>query len=386
MVDVLPDRARKGRGAVSNPSGRYEMYQRVAVADGWEARWPDGTADGERQPGDSAIDGMEDGSADGTLPPLATTVGIDASRTVITRNTSPDIPFDRSINPYRGCEHGCVYCFARPTHAWLGLSPGLDFETKLFAKPEAPRLLEKELAKPSYRPATIALGTNTDPYQPIERQLQITRGILEVLLRARHPVAIVTKSQLVLRDLDVLSALAAARLVRVMVSVTTLDPVLARRMEPRATAPARRVETIRALARAGVPAGVMTAPMIPGLNDDELESILETAAQAGAEMAGYILLRLPLEIKHLFLEWLEEHYPARKSRVISLLREARGGKLYDSAWGTRMKGQGVHAELLARRFALACKRLHLDRGSERWDFDSAAFRRPRWAGEQLSLL
>jgi len=386
MVDMLPDRARKGRGAVSNPSGRHEMYQRVAVADGWEAGWPDGTTDAGRQTGESVDDAVDDGLDDGAPPPLATTVGIDASRTVITRNTSPDIPFDRSINPYRGCEHGCVYCFARPTHAWLGLSPGLDFETKLFAKPEAPRLLEMELAKPSYRPATIALGTNTDPYQPIERRVRITRGILEVLLRARHPVAIVTKSQLVLRDLDVLSALAAARLVRVMVSVTTLDPVLARRMEPRAAAPARRLETIRALSCAGVPAGVMTAPMIPGLNDDELEGILEAAAQAGAEMAGYILLRLPLEIKHLFLEWLEEHYPARKPRVISLLREARGGKLYDSAWGTRMKGQGVHAELLARRFALACKRLHLDRGSERWDFDSTAFRRPRWAGEQLSLL
>ncbi|HEY5598749.1 MAG TPA: PA0069 family radical SAM protein [Kiloniellales bacterium] len=373
MVDVLPDRARKGRGAVSNRSGRYEPHQRVAVDDGWAAAAADAV---ETRAGDDAP----------PSPPLATSVGIDASRTAIARNTSPDIPFDRSINPYRGCEHGCVYCFARPTHAWLGLSPGLDFETKLFAKPEAPRLLEVELAKPSYRPATIALGTNTDPYQPIERRLQITRGILEVLLRARHPVVIVTKSHLVLRDLDVLSALAAARLVRVMVSVTTLDPLLARRMEPRAPTPARRVETLRALAGAGVPAGVMAAPMIPGLNDGELEGILEASAQAGAEMAGYVLLRLPLEIKHLFLEWLEAHYPARKARVVGLLREARGGKLYDSAWGTRMKGRGVHAELLARRFDLACKRLGLDRGTERWDLDSGAFRRPRWAGEQLSLL
>jgi len=244
--------------------------------------------------------------------------------------------------------------------------------------------LEAELAKRSYRPATIALGTNTDPYQPIERRLEITRGLLEVLLRARHPVAIVTKSQLVLRDLDLLGALAAARLVRVLISVTTLDPVLARRMEPRATAPARRIETIRALTRAGVPAGVMTAPMIPGLNDDELETILEAAADAGAQTANYVLLRLPLEIKHLFLEWLAAHYPARKNRVISLLREARGGKLYDSAWGARMKGRGVHAKLLARRFALACKRLHLDKAG--WDLDSNTFRRPMLAGEQLHLL
>ncbi len=365
MVDILPDRARKGRGAVSNQTGRYEAHQRIAVADGWD-------------------DPPNDRGPDDAPPPLTTTVSLDASRKVIARNTSPDIPFDRSINPYRGCEHGCVYCFARPTHAWLGLSPGLDFETKLFAKPDAPRLLEAELAKRSYRPATIALGTNTDPYQPIERRLEITRGLLEVLLRARHPVAIVTKSNLVLRDLDLLGALASARLVRVLVSVTTLDPVLARRMEPRATAPARRIDAIRALSAAGIPAGVMTAPMIPGLNDDELETILEAAADAGAQTANYVLLRLPLEIKHLFLEWLTAHYPDRKNRVISLLREARGGKLYDSAWGARMKGRGVHAELLARRFALACKRLHLDKAG--WDLDTNTFRRPMLAGEQLHLL
>ncbi len=369
MVDVLQDRARKGRGAVSNQSGRYEPHQRVAIDDGWDS---------------AANDGLETAADGDAPPPLVTTVGTDASRKVIARNTSPDLPFDRSINPYRGCEHGCVYCFARPTHAWLGLSPGLDFESKLFAKPEAPRLLEAELAKPSYRPATIALGTNTDPYQPIERRLEITRGLLEVLLRARHPVAIVTKSQLVLRDLDLLGALAAANLVQVMVSVTTLDPVLARRMEPRAAAPRRRIETIRALASAGVPVGVMTAPMIPGLNDDELEAILEAVADAGANTASYVLLRLPLEIKHLFLEWLETHYPARKNRVVSLLREARGGKLYDAAWGARMRGRGVHAELLARRFALACKRLQLGRAD--WELDSNAFRRPLLAGEQLHLL
>ena len=374
MVDVLPDLARKGRGAVSNQSGRYEAHQRVAIDDGW-AREPNGGAADHRVAAEAG---------DEALPPLATTVGTDASRKAIARNTSPDLPFDRSINPYRGCEHGCVYCFARPTHAWLGLSPGLDFETKLFAKPEAPRLLEAELAQPSYRPATIALGTNTDPYQPVERRLEITRGLLEVLLRARHPVVIVTKSQLVLRDLDLLGALASARLVKVMVSVTTLDPVLARRMEPRASAPARRIETIRALTRAGVPAGVMTAPMIPGLNDDELEAILEAAVDAGACAANYVLLRLPLEIKYLFLEWLEAHYPDRKNRVVSLLREARGGKLYDSAWGTRMRGRGVHAELLARRFALARKRLHLDKAD--WALDNNAFRRPMLAGEQLHLI
>ena len=360
MVEVLPERPRKGRGAIGNPTGRYEPYTRMGVDDGWA------------------------GPADEADPaPLRTTVQVDTSRTVIAKNASPDVPFERSINPYRGCEHGCVYCFARPGHAYLGLSPGLDFETRLFAKPEAAKRLQAELAKPSYAPKVIALGTNTDPYQPIERSFEITRAILEVLWRARHPVAIVTKSNLVLRDLDILAPMAAAKLARVSVSVTTLDPTLARKLEPRAPRADLRLETIRRLAHAGVPTGVLAAPMIPALNDDELEAILEAAAAAGAGSAGYILLRLPLEIKALFIEWLEAHFPERKKRVLALLRETRGGKLYDPRWGKRMKGEGVYAELLARRFELACKRLGLGRAD--WDLDTGQFVRPTPHGEQLTL-
>ncbi|MFQ5774482.1 MAG: PA0069 family radical SAM protein [Kiloniellaceae bacterium] len=362
MVETHPDRPRKGRGALANPTGRFEPHARVAVDDGW---------------------GGEDGDEDDAPPPLRTTVGTDASRTVIARNASPDVPFDRSINPYRGCEHGCVYCFARPTHAFLGLSPGLDFETKLFAKPNAARLLEAELARPSYRPEVIALGTNTDPYQPIERRLGITRRILEALWRARHPVAIVTKSHLVERDLDILAPMAAARLVRVMVSVTTLKPALARTMEPRAPRPALRLAAVRGLAEAGVPVGVLAAPMIPALNDEELEAILAAAAEAGATSAGYVLLRLPLEIKDLFGEWLEAHFPERKARVLNLVRQTRGGKLYDSAWFTRQRGRGPYAELLERRFALACRRLGLNRNV--WELDITRFRRPHGPAEQLAL-
>ena len=363
MVEILPSRARKGRGAVTNASGRYEAHQRIAVEDGW------------LNPG---------GAGEDDLPPLRTHVAVDASRKVITRNQSPDVPFDRSINPYRGCEHGCVYCFARPTHAWLGLSPGLDFETKLFAKPEAPRLLEAELAKPSYRPKVIALGTNTDPYQPVERRMEIMRGILKVLWRARHPVGIVTKSNLILRDLDILAPMAAAGLARVMISLTTLKPDLARSMEPRAPRPALRVAAIKGLADAGVPVGFLTAPLIPALNDDEMETLLETAANAGAGNAGYVLLRLPLEIKALFEEWLEAHFPDRKARVLKLVRETRGGKLYENAWHLRQRGRGVYADLLQRRFALACKRLHLNRGV--WSLDTAQFRPPKSPGAQLDLL
>jgi len=359
MVDPLPNKANKGRGAVSNESGRYEAYARVAIDDGWDGR---------------------DGEADERKPPR-TTVGRDTSRSVIARNSSPDVPFDRSINPYRGCEHGCVYCFARPTHAWLGLSPGLDFETRLFAKPDAARLLREELAQPGYAPEVIALGANTDPYQPVERERGITRQILEVLWQTRHPVAIVTKSNLVLRDLDILGPMAAAGLARVMVSVTTLDRALARRMEPRAPTPARRVEAIGALRAAGVPVGVLTSPMIPGLNDAELETILETCATAGADSANYILLRLPLEIKHLFIEWLEAHYPDRKARVLSLLRQSRDGKLYDSAFGKRMTGGGPYAELLAHRFKLACRRHGLN--ARDFALDVTQFVRPR--GAQFDL-
>ena len=375
MVDLLPDRPRKGRGAIGNPSGRYEPQTRQLIDDGWaEGGWAEGWAEGWTG---------QAGRGAGTAPALATEVGIDASRTVIARNASPDVPFDRSINPYRGCEHGCVYCFARPGHAYLGLSPGLDFETRIFAKPEAAKRLSAELAKPSYVPAVIAIGTNTDPYQPVEKRLGITRSILEVLWAARHPVAIVTKSNLVLRDLDILAPMAEAKLARVLVSVTTLDPSLARKMEPRAPRPGLRLETIRRLADSGVPTGTLAAPMIPGLNDDELEAILEAAARAGATSAGYILLRLPLEVKALFIEWLEAHFPDRKKRVLALLRACRRGKLYDPAFGTRMTGEGVTAQLLARRFELACKRLGLA-GNE-WDLDTSQFEKPRPHGEQLAL-
>ena len=347
--DRLPDRPRKGRGAVGNADGRYEPTRREAIDDGW-------------------------GAAEDDPPPLRTTVTIDATRTIIARNQSPDVPFDRSINPYRGCEHGCVYCFARPTHAWLGLSPGLDFESRLFAKPDAPELLARELARPGYQPAVMALGTNTDPYQPIEREHRITRRILEVLAACNHPVGIVTKSALVARDIDILAPMAARRLARVYLSVTTLDSGLARRLEPRAPTPARRLETMRLLAAAGIPVGVMVAPVIPALTDHEIERILEAAAAAGATSGGHVLLRLPLEIKELFQDWLAAHAPLKARRVLDLVRQTRGGELYQSAWGTRMTGTGPYAESIARRFDLAVKRCGLD-GRNR-DFDTSLFRPP----------
>jgi DNA repair photolyase len=357
MIDVLPDRARKGRGAVSNRPGRFEPHGRAAVADGWYLE--------------------ED------LPPLRTTLTPDATRTIIARNRSPDVPFDRSINPYRGCEHGCIYCFARPTHAFLGLSPGLDFETRLFFKPDAARLLDAELRNPKYRCDVVAMGTNTDPYQPVERGLEITRRVLEVLAAFDHPVGIVTKSALVLRDLDILAPMAAKGLAQVCVSVTTLDAGLARRLEPRAATPSRRIATIQALARAGVPTGVMAAPMIPALNDGELEAILERGHEAGASVAGYVLLRVPLEIKDLFREWLETHAPNRAKRVLALLRETHGGQLYESTFGTRMRGTGEYAKLLERRFDVATKRLGLN--VRRFELDTSRFRVPPTAGSQLSL-
>jgi DNA repair photolyase len=361
MDEALPDRPRKGRGAVSNRSGRYEAQARIAVDDGWSV---------------AAAEEPEDRR-------LATRVTADMSRSVIARNDSPDVPFERSINPYRGCEHGCVYCFARPSHAWLGLSPGLDFETRIFAKPNAAALLEKELARPRYQPKVIAFGTNTDPYQPVEREQHITRDLLEVLWRARHPLTIVTKSALVVRDLDILAPMAEARLARVMISVTTLDRELARRMEPRASAPARRLEAMAALNKAGVPAGVLAAPMIPALNDSELEAILAAAAAAGAKTAGYLLLRLPLEIKELFEEWLEAHVPDRKAHVLNLVRETRGGKLYDPAWHRRMTGTGPYAETLAQRFEIACRKHGFIRND--WQLDTTQFRPPRPQSPQLSL-
>jgi DNA repair photolyase len=352
---------RKGRGAVGNPTGRFERHDREAVDDGW---WQEEE-----------------------LPPLVTRVVDEPVRSVISRNTSPDIPFDRSINPYRGCEHGCIYCYARPTHAWLGLSPGLDFETQLFAKPDAAAVLDRELRRPGYRPALIMLGSNTDAYQPIERRRRITRRILEVLAAFRHPVAITTKSALVVRDIDILAPMAADGLVSVSVSITTLDPALARTMEPRATRPDRRLGAIRALHAAGIPVSVMAAPLIPHLNDHELERILEVAAAAGATAAGYTLVRLPLELKALFADWLAAHVPDRATRVLNRLRDCRDGSLYVSEWGTRMTGRGLYAELIAQRFAIACRRCGLDRMSTGGrPLDTTKFRPPPRPGDQLSLL
>ncbi len=332
MVDILPDRAKKGRGAVSNRTGRFEPLAGVRIADGWS------TAD--------------EIAAEKTR----TTVTDEHPKTIIATNRSPDIPFERSINPYRGCEHGCVYCFARPTHAYHGLSPGLDFETKLFAKPDAARLLEDAFRKPGYTPKTIQLGANTDPYQPIERTRRITRGIIEVMARYNHPLGITTKSDLVLRDLDLLEPMAAKGLAAVAMSVTTLDAKLARTMEPRCPRPEKRLHAIRELSKAGVPVAVMTAPLIPGLNDHEIEDILSAAADAGAVAAEYIMLRLPLEIHGLFEEWLDAHVPGRAKKVMALVRDTRGGKVYDSAWGERMKGTGVYADMIEARFKAARKR------------------------------
>ena len=349
----------KGRGTFSNVSGRFEREHRVLTDDGW-------------------------GTLDAEPPVLKTTVAIDATRTIIARNDSPDISFDRSINPYRGCEHGCVYCFARPTHAYLGLSPGQDFESRLFAKPKAAQLLAQELRKAGYQVRSMALGTNTDPYQPIDEKYQLTREVLKVLRDFKHPVGIVTKSNRVLRDLDILSEMASMNLARVAISVTTLDRKLARSMEPRAPTPERRIDAIRELSAAGVPTAVMAAPMIPALNDHELEGILERAYEAGARQAGYVVLRLPLEIKDLFREWLAAEQPGRASHVMSLIRSMRGGKDYDMEWGKRMKGTGVYAELIAKRFKLACERIGLNKESRPLRTD--LFCPPPAAGDQLSLL
>ncbi|HLY04492.1 MAG TPA: PA0069 family radical SAM protein [Rhizomicrobium sp.] len=352
-------RSLRGRGARSNASGRYERETRVLVDDGWT-------------------------NEDETPPPLKTEVLRDSSRTIITRNASPDISFDRSINPYKGCEHGCVYCFARPTHAYLGLSPGADFESRIFAKPNAAELLARELAHPGYVPRVMAMGTNTDPYQPLERSLKITRSILEVLRDFRHPVGIVTKSPLILRDIDILGPMAEMGLARAALSITTLDRKLARAMEPRAGTPSRRLDAISGLTRAGIPTAVMFAPVIPALNDDEMESVLGAAVKAGATSAGYVLLRLPLEIKDLFREWLEEKAPNRAKHVISLIKQMRGGKEYDSQWHTRMKGTGPYAEMIGRRFQMAVKRLGLNQ--ERTPLATNLFRRPAKSGDQLKLL
>ena len=355
----LPPQAqpRKGRGAAFNPDNRFFPRRSERTNDGWET---------ESDP----------------LPPLATSVTVQNSRTILSRNQSPDLPFTLSINPYQGCEHGCIYCYARPSHAYLDLSPGLDFETRLFAKPDAAALLRAELARPSHAVSTINIGANTDPYQPVEREWRITRSVLEVLLETRHPVALITKNRLVLRDLDLLRELATLNLVQVFISVTSLDAELMRVLEPRASAPHRRLQAIGALADAGVPVGVMAAPMIPFVNDHELERILEAAAHAGATRAGYTFLRLPWELKALFRDWLATHLPLKADRVMATIRESRGGKDNDSDFSQRMTGTGPFAELLRQRFAVACRRHGLN--GPRTPLRTDLFRPPRADG-QLSL-
>ncbi|WP_376095980.1 PA0069 family radical SAM protein [Roseomonas sp. CCTCC AB2023176] len=364
--DAVPG-LRRGRGAVSNPPNRFVRSARNPFDDGW------GT--------------LEQAFAE--LPPLATELTPDKAKTALTWNDSPDVGFDRSVNPYRGCEHGCIYCYARPSHAYIGLSPGLDFETRLQFKPDVAALLEKDLSKKGYVARPIALGSNTDPYQPVERTLSLTRAVLEVLDRHDHPVTIVTKSAGVTRDLDILSRMAERNLVQVCLSVTTLDPRLARMMEPRAAAPLRRLAAIQELSRAGIPTGVMAAPMIPGINDAEMERILEAGHAHGARAAGYVLLRLPLEIRRMFEEWLATHMPDRAARVLALVRETRGGKLNDMQFGTRFTGTGPYADMLSKRFGAAMRRLGLDDAevSERGKLDCSRFRAPS-AGEerQLALL
>ncbi len=355
MVQLLPAR---GRGAQSNASGRYESLKHEAFDDGWTVE-------------------------DAEPKQLQTTLTAEKAKVILTRNDSPDIGFDRSINPYRGCEHGCTYCYARPAHAYMGLSPGLDFESKLFFKPEAARLLEKELSKPTYRPEFIHIGGNTDPYQPQERKLRVTRGVVEVLVRFRHPFSVITKSALIVRDLDLLAEAARMGLTRVAVSVTTLDRKLARSMEPRAATPEKRIDAIRQLTRAGVPVTVMFAPCIPGLNDHEMEAVLERAAAAGASGAGYVALRLPMEIKDLFREWLETDHPDRARRVMSLVRQIRGGKDYDAQWKSRMKGEGPVGELMATRFKAAKRRYGLEFRFDGLDLNQ--FRVPPKAGDQIDL-
>ncbi len=353
--------ARHGRGATNNPAVRYDRHTAEPFEDGWA---PTGTEPAE-------------------LPPLPTVLTRDSSKTAISWNDSPDLGFDRAVNPYRGCEHGCVYCYARPSHAYLGYSSGLEFETQIVFKPDVASLLERELGKPSYVARPMALGSNTDPYQPVDRTLRLTRAVLEVLDRFSHPVSIVTKSAGVLRDLDILQRMAARGLVRVWLSVTTLDSGLARRMEPRAASPPRRLQTIAALKAVGVPAGVLAAPMIPGLNDMELERILAAARQHGATHAGYVLLRLPRELREVFTAWLQEHAPGRASRVLALIRETRAGELNDSRFHHRFSGGGPYAGLLAQRFHQAQGKLGF---LGREPLDATQFSRPPAVGDQLSLL
>lgn len=359
-MSMNPDGARKGRGATLNPDNRFFSTRSEAEHDGWATE------------------------AD-SLAPLATTVTVQQSRRIISRNTSPDIPFSQSLNPYQGCEHGCIYCYARPSHAYLDLSPGLDFETKLFAKPDAADLLRRELASPRYQVSTLHIGGNTDPYQPIERTWRITRGLLEVLLETRHPVTVITKNALVLRDLDLLVALAELQLVRVFVSVTSLDAGLSQRLEPRASAPHRRLQTIAKLHGAGVPVGAMVAPVIPFLNDAEIEAILAAVAEAGADTAAWTLVRLPHELKALFRDWLDTHEPLKTERVWHAIQHARGGRDNDPRFGSRMRGEGEMAELLRQRFAVACRRHGLN-AVQRRGLRHDLFTPPaKGAGPQIAL-
>lgn len=346
-----------GRGVRSNISGRFEPHSRVLFDDGWE--------------------NLED------LERLQTEVTEEIAKKIITTNQSPDISFDRSINVYRGCEHGCSYCYARPTHAFMGLSPGLDFETRLFAKINAAELLEQEFANARYKARTIVMGTNTDPYQPIERERRLTRSILSIMLKYRHPVGIVTKSALIVRDMDLLGPLAELGLVKCAISITTLDNKLSRAMEPRASAPHKRLEAMRQLNKAGIACSVMTAPIIPGLNDSEIEGLLEAACDAGAVEAGYVMLRLPLEVRDLFKDWLQTHVPDRAARVMSLVSSMRGGKDYDAAWGQRMRGTGPYAAIIGKRFELAARRLGLNKGNLKLRSDR--FERPAKNRDQLNL-
>jgi DNA repair photolyase len=345
----------RGRGTASNPVNRFAPTRTEAFDDGWMQEVPDSRA---------------------------TEVRSETAKTVVTRNRSPDVGFDRSVNPYRGCEHGCIYCFARPSHAYWDLSPGIDFETRLIAKSNLGDVLEEQLSKPGYVPQPIALGVNTDAYQPIERQQRLTRRALEILLRYRHPVHIITKSSLILRDLDLLTELAEQRLVSVSISLTTLDDELKRIMEPRAASPSARLRCLRVLSAEGVPVNVMCAPMIPMINDAELERLLQAARDAGAQTAGYVLLRLPLEIAELFEEWLATHFPERAEHVMSLIRQCRGGHAYDSRFGVRMRGEGPFAELLAHRFRIACKRLGLNGRDASPGLDCSRFAPP---SDQMSL-
>jgi len=355
---------RKGRGAAINPEGRFEKIAREAVDDGWNT------------------------APDEELPALKTHVTIEHAKSIISRNSSPDIPFTQSINPYRGCEHGCIYCYARPSHAYVNLSPGVDFETRLFAKVNAAELLRAELAKPGYRCELISLGANTDPYQPIEREYRITRSILEVLAECEHPVGIVTKNAIVERDIDILAPMAEKHLVNVYISINNLDHELARRLEPRCSAPARRLEAIRRLSAAGIPVGVLVAPVIPFLTDHQIEPVLEAAHAAGAGSAGYVLMRLPYEVKDLFRNWLEVHYPLKAKHVMSRVHEMRGGRDNDPEFGSRMVGAGELAELLGKRFEIASKRYGFDTGKRHRTPVTTRFKPPavkRDDGPQLAL-